>query len=436
MNKKAIKKLRRKFVITAMASFLGVMLLMSATIFFVNIHTTMRQVSKTMDFLADKRGLITPEEIQMYENATPEEYEQNSKSSTERNFFERMLEDLFNTGIDSEEFMHSVRYFAVVYDSNDQPMYSVTNHIVKISDEEAEQYAKKALESGDETGGFDDFRFKVKSGGSNTVVICMDISSQMANVRRIGNIALFIMIVGALLSYIFIRLISGRMIKPEIKAAEQQKQFITNAGHELKTPLSVIRANTELEMMMHGDDEWNNSTMNQVDRMTELINDLVLIARSEEKEDVKEFTDIDVSKTVADVTETFSSVAANSGKTLENDIPDGVVMRALEEHIRQLTSLLVDNAIKYCDDGGAVSVQLAQKGKGVKLCVSNNYAQGEHEDYSRFFERFYRQDKSHNIDKGGYGIGLSIADSIVRKYRGKIDVSWKDGKISFTCILK
>ena len=189
-------------------------------------------------------------------------------------------------------------------------------------------------------------------------------------------------------------------------------------------------------MMMHGEDEWNNSTMNQVDRMTGLINDLVLIARSEEKEDVKELGDIDVSKAVTDVADTFSSVAEKNGIALKKDIPDGVVMRAMEEHIRQLASLLADNAIKYCDDGGAVLIQLSQKGKGARICVSNNYAQGEHEDYSRFFERFFRQDKSHNIDKGGYGIGLSIADSIVRKYRGKIDVSWKDGIITFSCILK
>lgn len=431
MTQKAIKKLRRKFIFTAMASFLGVMLLMSATIYIINVHTTMRQISKTLDYIADNGGLIAPEEAQMFNSATSADFTHEKKS-----FFEELFEDLFNTGIDSEEFLHSVRYFAVIYDTDNQPVLTLTNHITKISDQQAENYAKEALESGSETGSVEGFRFKVQHNDINSVVVCMDVSSQMANVRRVGNIALFIVLAGTLLSYIFIRLISGRMIKPEIKAAEQQKQFITNAGHELKTPLSVIRANTELEMMMHGEDEWNNSTMNQVDRMTELINDLVLIARSEEKEDVKELGDIDVSKTVTDVADTFASVAANSGKALEKDIPDGVVMRAMEEHVRQLVSLLVDNAIKYCDDGGTVSVQLAQKGKGVRISVSNNYAQGEHEDYSRFFERFYRQDKSHNIDKGGYGIGLSIADSIVRKYRGKIDVSWKDGVIFFTCLLK
>ena len=431
MNQKAIKKLRRKFITTAMASFLGVMLLMSATIYFINAHTTMRQISKTLDYIADNGGLVAPEEAQMFNNAAPADFTHEKKG-----FFEELFEDLFNTGIDSEEFLHSVRYFAVIYDTDNQPVLTLTNHIAKISDEQAEKLAARILEEGDETGSVEGFKYKVQHNDTNTVVVCMDVTSQMANVRRVGNIAMFIVLVGTLFSYIFIRLVSGHMIKPEIKAAEQQKQFITNAGHELKTPLSVIRANTELEMMMHGEDEWNNSTMNQVDRMTGLINDLVLIARSEEKEDVKELGDIDVSKTVTDVADTFSSVAEKNGIALKRDIPDGVVIRAMEEHIRQLASLLVDNAIKYCDDGGAVLIQLSQKGKGARICVSNNYAQGEHEDYSRFFERFFRQDKSHNIYKGGYGIGRSIADGIVRKYRGKIDVSWKDGVISFNCLLK
>ena len=99
-------------------------------------------------------------------------------------------------------------------------------------------------------------------------------------------------------------------------------------------------------------------------------------------------------------------------------------------------TLLVDNAIKYCDEGGTVKIRLTQKGKGISLTVSNNFAEGGGVDYSKFFDRFYRRDESHNIDKGGYGIGLSIAQAIVSKYRGSIDAVWKDGVICFTCRLK
>ena len=127
MNQNAIKKLRRKFIATAMASFFGVMLLMSATIYFINVHTTMRQISKTLDYIADNGGFIAPEEAQMFNNAEPAADFTHEKKS----FFEELFEDLFNTGIDSEEFLHSVRYFAVIYDTDNKPVLSITNHISK-----------------------------------------------------------------------------------------------------------------------------------------------------------------------------------------------------------------------------------------------------------------------------------------------------------------
>ena len=152
MNKKAIKKLRRKFIITAMASFLGVMLLMSATIYIINVHTTMRQISKTLDYIADNGGLAAPEDAQMFNNAAPADF-----SHKEKSFLEDFFEDLFNTGIDSEEFLHSVRYFAVIYDTDNKPVLAITNHIARISDEQAEAYATQVLESGDESGSVEDF---------------------------------------------------------------------------------------------------------------------------------------------------------------------------------------------------------------------------------------------------------------------------------------
>ncbi len=221
-----------------------------------------------------------------------------------------------------------------------------------------------------------------------------------------------------------------------LEAVKTRQDFTANVSHELKTPLAVIRANTELEMMMHGEDEWNESTMNQVDRMTGLISNLVLIAKADEKANKEGRSDVDVSDAVAKAAEAFAPVAKQNGKTLTKDIPGEIHMVASESQIQQLVTLFVDNAIKYCDDGGEIKVTLHQKGKGVKIAVSNNYAEGKDVDYTRFLDRFYREDQSHNIDKGGFGIGLSIADSIVRQYRGKLDVSYQDGVIEFSAVLK
>ena len=136
-----------------------------------------------------------------------------------------------------------------------------------------------------------------------------------------------------------------------------------------------------------------------------------------------------------DTADTFAPVATQDGKELVQEIEENVRLVADEAAIRQLASLLLDNAIKYCDDGGKVVAHLSKKGRGIRLVVSNTYAAGESVDYSRFFERFYREDSSHNTEKGGYGIGLSIAESIVSSYNGSISASWKNGMISFTCIL-
>ena len=221
---------------------------------------------------------------------------------------------------------------------------------------------------------------------------------------------------------------------------EKQKQFITNASHELKTPLAVIKANTEMQEMLDGESEWSQSTLRQVDRMNGLIGNLVQIARAQERS-AGAVRAIDIAPAVRETADSFVPVAVSAGKTLTREIPDSLILKADESRIRQLTSLLADNAVKYCDDGGAILIRLAHSGRNAVLTVSNDYAEGADVDYSRFFERFYRQDESRTIStdahgaasKSGYGIGLSIAESIVKSMNGSIRVSWKDGRISFTC---
>lgn len=430
MNERAIKKLRHKFVWTATVSFVGVMVVMFLIIYSVNVVTTMRQVSYTFEYLYEHDGEITVDD-----NINEEELMKEIRPE-DRSFFYQTVQDLFNTGFSSTEFIYSIRYFSVTYNSDNQPVKVVSKHMAMVDDTQAVKIADKALKSSDDSGYYDGMMYQKKKVGNNTLVIFVDVSGQIANVRRIGSILVAITLLGSILALIVFRLISGRVIRPEIEAAEQQKRFITNAGHELKTPLAVIRANTELEMMMHGEDEWNLSTMNQVDRMTGLIRDLVLVAKAEEQEDKKELSVIDASETVKKAVDDFSSVAEKNGIKLAQEIADGVSLKMNPDLLTQLAVILTDNAVKYCDDNGTVTVKLVQKGKGIRLAVSNNYAEGGGVDYSKFFDRFYRKDESHNIDKGGYGIGLSIAEGIVSKYNGSINVSWKDGVITFECKIK
>ena len=176
--------------------------------------------------------------------------------------------------------------------------------------------------------------------------------------------------------------------------------------------------------------------MSQVDRMDGLVQNLVMIARSEEREDRSAMGEVDVSNLVIESVDPFQALARQEDKTLVCEVVDDVRMMADASAIQQLVTILVDNAIKYCDDHGEVVVGLASPRRGrVTLTVSNTYAEGKNAEFNKFFERFYRDDEAHS-NEGGYGIGLSVAESICTRYGGSIKAGWKNGMAVFTCQLK
>lgn len=215
---------------------------------------------------------------------------------------------------------------------------------------------------------------------------------------------------------------------------ENQKRFITNASHELKTPVAIISANTEALELVSGKSEWTGNIIKQTKRLTNLINDLVALARvgEIEKEDMK-LEDVDISQATETIAGDFRQVAAERGKTLETRIPPGVHVQSEEKLFGQILGILLDNAVKYCDEKGSVQVEVTteKKEKGFAIIISNDFAEGKDIDYTKFFERFYRHDISHSSQIKGYGVGLSMAADIVQILDGTIDVSWKEGRISF-----
>lgn len=417
MNKKSIDKLRKRFILIAFLSFTCVMVFIGGLVYVINIAATRHDALDTLTLILDNDGELKSDEGN------------SSESILNKYFFssERYQE--------SPEFSYQTRYFYVAFDGNGDTSNVVTEHIAAFTESEIIEYAKEAANSGNTFRRHGNYYYLVQKTGDNTEVAFLDCRDQFFTNSRILFISLLLIAIGAIVSFLILRAYSYRIIRPEMRNIQRQKQFITNASHELKTPLAVIRANTELDMMMNGESEWNQSTMRQVDHMTDLIQNLVTIAKYQEKSTGIR-VDTDLSKTISDSAETFRTVADHAQKKFTLNIPEGIHMEAEPNQISQLTALLVDNAIKYCDEGGEIIVELVQKGKYIRLIVSNTYAAGEHEDYSRFFERFYREDEAHTQGKGGYGIGLSIAEGLMDQYRGSIDASWKDGKISFTCTFR
>ena len=213
MNERSIKKLRHKFILTATISFVGVMIVLFLIIFSVNVATTMRQVSYTFEYLYEHDGEIT------VDDNTDEEELMKEIRPEDRSFFYQTVQDLFNTGFSSTEFIYSIRYFSVTYNSDNQPVKVVSKHMAMVDDTQAVKIADKALKSSDDSGYYDGMMSQKKKVGNNTLVIFVDVSGQFANVRRIGSILVAITLLGSILALIVFRLISGRVIRPEIESA-------------------------------------------------------------------------------------------------------------------------------------------------------------------------------------------------------------------------
>ena len=430
MNKQAIKKLRRKFTLVSFISFMAVMIIISMLIFFVDFYSITKQIHSVLNYIVENGGDISENNYKWLDN----------KDFTPENEFDKTMENFFGTGIDtSPEMRFFTRYFSVWFTDDGEFLTANISNIASVTEKKAEQYGRKALRKNIMYGSEGHYFYKmVDMEGADGVklIVFLDCTQHLNSLERLMNIILILVAFGGIVMYLLVYIISKHMIKPEIRNAERQKQFITNAGHELKTPLAVIRANTELDMMINGENEWNTSTLRQTDNMTKLIQNLILIARADEKPNEEHFVDTDVSAEVREAVESLSSIAQQSEKKMETDIADGIMMKANKGQINQLAALLIDNAIKYCDEKGTIKTTLSLKGKNIRLVVSNDYKDGEGVDCNRFFDRFYREDKSHNSDKGGYGIGLSIAESIVKMYKGTIHANYNNGVISFICLLR
>lgn len=416
MNTNEIRKLRRKFILIAMFSFLMVMLFIGAVINISSHIVTINSIKTALTGIEDNQGRRDDELFPEDESGRP---------------FSPSFDEAF-----SPTYKHN-HYFYMKYNSQSGTTETISNSNNTNELQLVDKYTRRILEGGETFGHYGVYYFQKKEAddGSFTLTL-LDCTSELSSSLRLLSASVLTILFTLIVTFILVRVLSGKLIQPEIENSRRQKQFITNASHELKTPLAVIRANTELLEVTEGENEWTRSTLNQVDHMSGLIQNLVLISKAQEREDTSILSEIDASGIVKQTISSFEPLAKNKGKELESKVDDNVSVVADESKLRQLTTILLDNAIKYCDDGGKISVALSQLKRGknkIRLIVSNNYAEGEKIDCNRFFDRFYREDQSHNIDKGGYGIGLSIAESICKQYGGSIRAMFKDGIICFIC---
>ena len=406
------KKLKKRFVRIAMGSLLLVIILLAAEFYFVGYNRVFAQKDALLDFIAENDGVIPV-------------YNEEQTAMNGRDF--RI----------TPETRFENRYFSVIVNEDGSVADVINDNIASVSMIDALDIARAALNRGDDSdlffrnNGTGVLRYRIadrEAGGR--IIVFVDVTNQFNVMLNVAIWSTVVMGCLVILFFIAINLFSGAAVRPFMKNRKQQAEFITNASHELKTPLAVISANNEMTEMLSGKTEWTESTARQIERLTGLIGELIILSRLDEKAEMGR-EKVDFSAILQDLAQSFGAVAAGQGKTLAAVIPDGVTVLGEERFIREMASALIDNAVKYCDDGGDISVGLSAERRAV-LTVSNSYAAGGETDYSRFFERFYRADESHNNLKRGYGIGLSMVQSVVEKSDGSIKADWKDGIITFT----
>lgn len=409
MNNRTVERIKKRFIAIAMLAIFLAMLFIGGTIWLSSLFVSYRAIRSGLDALIDA-----------------------DIDAGDVSFAEYYIDDPQLTEIFTVNVREKADYWLVKIDDSG---INIDGRYAEGTEVEIIYLCEEIMDGEEGYGHQGRIWYKYVDEPEGKTIACIDATTEVYALWRLFLIAMIVCVAGLAVTYILVVHFSELVVASEVENFEKQKDFITNASHELKTPLSVIRANTEMSQMLNGEDEWSESTLKQIDHMNGLIANLVMISKAQELEDKTEMAPIDVSEVVETSVKSFESVALKSKITLEKNITPNVVLTADSSKIMQLTTILLDNAIKYCDENGTVMVELIAFRKGVKLTVSNSYKDGGNVDYNKFFERFYREDKSHNIDKGGYGIGLSIAENICRQYNGDIKATWKNGEISFICLL-
>ena len=247
--------------------------------------------------------------------------------------------------------------------------------------------------------------------GMGYSVVFLDVSNQMKNRFTVLFISIAIGLVGWILMLLLVVALSKKVIYPIAENIERQKQFITDAGHEIKTPLAIIQTNVDAMELNNGENRWSKNIRSQTERLTGLMQDMLALAHMDEEDIVLNKEDIEISDIVADYVEQFRETAKESSVNIETDIQEELCVHADEGSVVKIVNILIDNACRYCKEEGYIRVRLYKKEKRIILKVENNTDTVLSGDPEKLFDRFYRGDASRSRKTGGYGLGLAMARS-------------------------
>lgn len=457
-----IKKFRIRFIAVAMASIFVVLAVILGVMNVVNYRRVVREADNTLQILMENDGKFPEQqpgdnpakkaeeendsETDVLENNTstdnidekkqspPEKPEDDNEDDSEKGDSGNNSPEMNGTGKNDEprmspELPFESRYFTVVLDSDNKKVSADTGKIAAVNEKTAVKYAKTVAKKSKTSGFYSGYRYMVEETNGEKMIIFLDTGRNLGTFYSFLITSIAASFGGMLAVLILVIVLSKRIVKPVIESYEKQKRFITDAGHEIKTPLTVIDADAEvLEMEVGDDNEWLKDIRKQTVKLKELTNNLIYLSRMEENQENVVMIDFPISDIVEETASSFQALAVMQEKTFDCEIEPMLTCYGNEQNIQRLLEILLDNALKYSNPGGHISVELKKYGKGISLSVYNTAEYVSRENISHIFERFYRLDESRNSKTGGYGIGLSIASAIVQAHKGKITAETRDEK--------
>ena len=320
----------------------------------------------------------------------------------------------------------SIEFFVIMADNNGKFTASANND--EMSAELAQKYIDEIIKDDNNIGMTGNHSYWAEKKSNGTLMVLTDRTSEIEMMKKLKRITMVVGVISIIFLSVAAYFLSGLIVQPLKDTFEKQKQFISDASHELKTPLTVISTNADVLAGEIGNNKWLNYIHDQTDRMSILVNDLLSLSRLENSNRDFITNEFDLSRAVTNAALPFECQAFESKKNFVLNIEEGIKITGSEQHIKQMTGIFIDNALKYSKDNGTVRVSLTKEDNKAVLSVYNTGSGVPEEEVDKLFERFYRSDASRNRSTGGYGLGLAIAKSIIDKHKFKIQVENQEGR--------
>ncbi len=397
-----IRRLKLKFIILSMTTLLVMLTAIVASMNIISYNSIAAEADQIVSVLSENKGKF-PE---------PHKKEQST-----------MLEHM------SPEIPYESRYFWVLMDTSGNIVQAETSKITSVSTADAIDFAKE-INNNDKKSGFISFyRYNVSQENNNMRITFLDCRRDLDSFNSFRSASIAMAAAGYVIVFFVIIFFSGRIVRPVAEIYSKQKRFITDAGHEIKTPLAIINANADILEMEYGENESISDIKDQIKKLSDLTNELICLARMEESGNSIIMSDINISNIAKETIHEFKAPAQMKNIEFFCNIQPELTMKGEKKAISQLFSVLIDNSIKYAPENSIISVDLRKENKVLSLHILNiSKTPINSNELTHVFDRFYRPDLSRSNETGGYGIGLSIAKVIVNSHKGRIRAWTPDGK--------